>query len=90
MENPTLNATLQSLVQQERQSGKKQVATEGLLWLKRGLEFTSSALRRNVDDPKEELSVSFNKAYDATLSKHHSFLVRPVFAVEFIVLSLKG
>ncbi|KAI8589361.1 glycolipid transfer protein domain-containing protein [Geranomyces variabilis] len=79
-ENPAKNATLQELVITERAEGKK-TATEGLLWLKRGLEFTSKGLRRNLDDKNEELNVSFNKAYEATLSKHHSFMVRPVFAL---------
>lgn len=80
LENPAQNVTLQSLVQNEK-SAKKQTATEGLLWLKRGLEFTSQALRRNVDNTTEELSTSFNKAYEVTLSKHHSFLIRPVFSL---------
>jgi hypothetical protein len=39
------------------------------------------ALRYNIDAPKEELSASFSKAYGSTLSKHHSFLVRPVFSM---------
>ena len=47
----------------------------------RGLSFTSIALRRSVTDPAEELSDSFNKAYDVTLKKYHSFVVRPVFGV---------
>lgn len=34
-------------------------AAEALLWLTRGLSFTAQALRRNVDNPSEELSVSF-------------------------------
>ncbi|KAJ3022961.1 hypothetical protein HKX48_004719 [Thoreauomyces humboldtii] len=79
-ENPQKNHTLQELVITERAEGKK-TATEGLLWLKRGLEFTSKGLRRNLDDKNEELAVSFNKAYEQTLSKHHSFMVRPVFAL---------
>ncbi|KAI8921878.1 hypothetical protein PhCBS80983_g01672 [Powellomyces hirtus] len=79
-ENPEKNKTLQELVITERAEGKK-TATEGLLWLKRGLEFTAKGLRRNLDDKNEELTVSFNKAYEATLSKHHSFMVRPVFAL---------
>ncbi|KAI8825990.1 glycolipid transfer protein domain-containing protein [Fimicolochytrium jonesii] len=79
-ENPTKNKTLQELVITERAEGKK-TATEGLLWLKRGLEFTSKGLRRNLNDKNEELNVSFTKAYEETLSKHHSFMVRPVFSL---------
>lgn len=56
-------------------------ATEALLWLKRGLEFTSLALRFNIDTPSEELSASFSRAYGQTLSKYHSFLIRPIFSV---------
>ncbi|KAJ3042586.1 hypothetical protein HDV00_007121 [Rhizophlyctis rosea] len=79
-ENPSKNHTLQHLVIAERAEGKK-TATEGLLWLKRGLEFTAVGLRNNYLDKNEELSVSFNKAYTATLSQYHSFLVKPVFAL---------
>jgi hypothetical protein len=47
----------------------------------RGLSFTSLALRRSATNPEEELSVSFNKAYEGSLKQYHSFIVRPVFAV---------
>lgn len=47
----------------------------------RGLEFTAKALRRSVDHPSEELSASFTQAYEETLRKHHSMLVRPLFSV---------
>ncbi|KAJ3225058.1 hypothetical protein HK099_007433 [Clydaea vesicula] len=79
LENPA-NSTLQAIVLSE-QDQKKKIATEGLLWLKRGLEFTSQALRRNVDSPDEELTVSFGEAYKVTLSKFHSFIIKPVFAM---------
>ncbi|RIA90297.1 glycolipid transfer protein domain-containing protein, partial [Glomus cerebriforme] len=55
-------------------------ATEGLLWLKRGLEFTSVALRRSYNDDNEELTVSFTEAYSVTLRQFHGALVRPVFS----------
>lgn len=71
---------MQQIVFSERQE-KKKIATEALLWLKRGLEFTCLALRTNLDTPGEELSVSFTKAYGTTLSKHHSFMVRPIFSL---------
>ncbi|KAI9103314.1 glycolipid transfer protein domain-containing protein [Phlyctochytrium arcticum] len=79
-ESPEKNKTLQELVQSEKAEGKK-TATDGLLWLKRGLEFTAKGLRRNLDDKSEELTVSFTKAYEQTLSKFHSFMVRPVFSL---------
>lgn len=77
---PEKSKTLQSLVQAER-AEKGKTATEALLWLKRGLEFTSLALRFNIDSPSEELSASFSRAYGQTLSKYHSFLIRPIFSV---------
>lgn len=79
---PDMSGTLEHLVKNEGSPGeKKRTATEGLMWLLRGLQFTLAALRRSLDNPDEELSVSFTKAYEATLSKHHSFVVRPVFSV---------
>lgn len=60
---------------------KKKTATQGLLWLTRGLSFTAKALRNNVTNKDEELSVSFNSAYGKTLSKFHNFVVRGVFSV---------
>lgn len=81
LENPAAHNTLQAIVLVEKDLGKKRVATEGLLWLMRGLQFTSQALRRNLDDPSEELSVSFQSAYGATLSKFHSFMIKPIFSV---------
>ena len=56
-------------------------AAEALLWLTRGLSFTAQALRRHVDNPTEELNVSFTKGYENTLSKYHGFMVRPIFTV---------
>ena len=45
----------------------------------RGLDFTAQALRHNLSNPSDELSVSFRAAYGTTLKPHHSFLVKPVF-----------
>lgn len=79
---PDMSGTLEHLVKNEGSPDeKKRTATEGLMWLLRGLQFTLAALRRSLDNPNEELSVSFTKAYETTLSKHHSFVVRPVFSV---------
>ncbi|KAJ3196111.1 hypothetical protein HK101_010042 [Irineochytrium annulatum] len=79
-EDPAKYTTLQSIVEGEK-GDKKRVATEGMLWLKRTLEFTAIGLRRSVENPAEELSVSFNAAYSATLAPFHSFVVRPVFSM---------
>lgn len=49
--------------------------------LNRGLDFTCKALTINRENPSEELSVSFTKAYEQTLKKFHSFVVRPLFSV---------
>lgn len=47
----------------------------------RGLAFTVAALRRSLDNPGEELVDSFTKAYNDTLKKFHSFVIKPLFAV---------
>jgi len=78
--HPAESKTLESLVISEKNE-KKRTATEGLLWLLRGLHFTLVALQRSHGDKSEELSASFNKSYDETLKKHHSFVIRPVFAL---------
>ncbi|KAI5306291.1 hypothetical protein KEM56_001534 [Ascosphaera pollenicola] len=71
--------TLQSLASDER-SQKKKTATEGLLWLVRGLDFTAQALRHNINNPSVELSESFRTAYTTTLKPYHSFIVKPIFS----------
>ncbi|KAK1967894.1 glycolipid transfer protein [Colletotrichum sublineola] len=76
---PGLSATLQDLVKNELAT-KKHVATEGLVWLNRGLEFTCIALSQNVAKDSEELADSFRAAYSTTLKPHHSFLVKPIFS----------
>lgn len=77
---PAQSATLEALVENEK-GEKKRTATEGLLWLLRGLKFTQIALARSQADKSEELTVSFTKAYEATLKKFHSFVVKPLFSV---------
>ncbi|KAG1374285.1 hypothetical protein G6F61_009459 [Rhizopus arrhizus] len=80
LSNPTANNTLEELMKNESPE-KKRVATEGLLWLTRGLDFTAQALRRSLDNPTEELNTSFTKSYEQTLRKHHSIVIRPVFGL---------
>ncbi|CDH52680.1 glycolipid transfer [Lichtheimia corymbifera JMRC:FSU:9682] len=80
LKDPVNSSTLEGLMAAEAPE-KKRVATEGLLWLSRGLDFTAQALRRSIENPAEELNVSFTKAYEATLRKHHGMMVRPVFAL---------
>lgn len=69
--------TLQSLIQKEIES-KQNIAKEALLWLKRALEFTCKGLELK---PDQEISASFTIAYQQTLSKYHSFLIRPIFSM---------
>ncbi|KAM0751326.1 glycolipid transfer protein [Meredithblackwellia eburnea MCA 4105] len=77
---PDKSATLESLVENEK-GEKKRTATEGLLWLLRGLRFTQLALTRSQADKSEELNVSFTKAYEESLKKFHSFVVKPLFTL---------
>ncbi|KAG8929681.1 hypothetical protein FRC03_001603 [Tulasnella sp. 419] len=78
--NPESYNTIEKLVIGEK-GEKKRTATEGLLWLLRGLQFTCEALKRSYANKSEELAESFTKAYEGTLKKFHSFVVRPVFAL---------
>ncbi|CAO3702339.1 unnamed protein product [Rhizopus stolonifer] len=77
-ENKIDNDTLEKLMANES-SLKTRTATEAVLWLKRGLEFTGKSLMHSLMHPSEELTVSFMQAYDVTLRPHHSFFVRPLF-----------
>ncbi|KAK1766953.1 glycolipid transfer protein [Phialemonium atrogriseum] len=76
---PSESETLQELVRNELKT-KSHKATEGLLWLTRGLEFTCIALSKNLGQESEELADSFRGAYGVTLKPHHSFMVKPIFS----------
>jgi hypothetical protein len=76
---PAESATVQDLVRNELKE-KKHTATEGCLWLVRGLDFTAQGLEKNVNNPSEELADSFRGAYTNTLKPHHSFMVKPIFS----------
>ncbi|ETS63921.1 hypothetical protein PaG_02248 [Moesziomyces aphidis] len=76
------SGTLEKLVQNEGPGGtSKRPATEGLMWLLRGLDFTAQAMRNSVNNKNEELATSFTSAYGTTLRPHHGMLIRPVFAL---------
>ncbi|ODQ81522.1 hypothetical protein BABINDRAFT_159802 [Babjeviella inositovora NRRL Y-12698] len=75
---PLAAGTLQDLVLSEKDAKKKD-ATQGLLWLSRGLQFTAQSLRETVDTPDAELTKTFTDAYGKTLSKYHGMLIKPVF-----------
>ncbi|KAI1123443.1 glycolipid transfer protein domain-containing protein [Nemania abortiva] len=76
---PAESETLQALVLNELKS-KSHKATEGLVWLVRGLDFTCIALSQNLAKGGEELAESFRNAYGATLKPFHGFLIKPVFS----------
>ncbi|OAV96231.1 hypothetical protein PTTG_03445 [Puccinia triticina 1-1 BBBD Race 1] len=77
---PEKSKTLESLVENEK-AEKKKDATQGLLWLTRGLHFTCEGLQLTQKNPGEELSVSFTTAYQGTLKDYHSFVVKPIFGL---------
>jgi len=79
LEAPLDSENLQDLVRNELKT-KKHTATEGLVWLNRGLDFTAQALRQNLGNSSEELATSFRSAYGNTLKPHHSFMVKPIFS----------
>ncbi|KAI8320998.1 glycolipid transfer protein [Martensiomyces pterosporus] len=70
--------TLEKIVLAEAGT-KDRTATQGLLWLKRGLEFTALGVSRNLANANEELTVSFTEAYGKTLKQYHNFVVKGVF-----------
>ncbi|WEW59119.1 hypothetical protein PRK78_004588 [Emydomyces testavorans] len=76
---PAESETLQQLVLNELKTGKH-TATEGLLWLIRGLDFTAQSLRLNLSQPADELSTSFRAAYGNTLKPYHSWAIKPIFS----------
>jgi hypothetical protein len=76
---PEESKTLQALVLSELGTNRHR-ATEGLVWLVRGLDFTAQALRHNISVPADELSSSFRTAYESTLKPHHGFMIRPIFS----------
>lgn len=83
---PTQSATLEQLVINEKDE-KKRTATEGLLWLLRGLSFTCKALQNAQAKKETELTDAFTESYGATLKQYHSFMVRPLFAVRVFDIS---
>lgn len=78
LSTPDKSATLQELVRNEQAENATR-ATQGLLWLTRGLQFTAQAMRETVDSPEKEMTKTFTDAYGKTLSQYHSFVVKPIF-----------
>ena len=78
LSDPMGAGTLQDLILSEAPT-KTKTATQGLLWLSRGLEFTSRAMRETVNNPDRELTKTFTDAKTATISQYHGMLIKPVF-----------
>ncbi|KAL5523509.1 hypothetical protein ACEPAG_7682 [Sanghuangporus baumii] len=78
------SATVEELVRNEMSEGSH-TATQGLVWLIRGLLFTSGALKRTQGNPNLKLSEAFQESYTATLRPFHNFIVKGVFAVAMSV-----
>ncbi|KAJ2698932.1 hypothetical protein H4R19_005563 [Coemansia spiralis] len=81
--DPKAFDTLEKIVRAEANSSNRK-ATQGLLWLKRGLELTALGLKRNLDNSEEELSASFTEAYNKTLKQFHGFIVKNMFSVAML------
>jgi len=86
--DPTKYATIKKLLDSEAKenSSKMGVATDALLWLKRGLEFICYFLESFVADhrsghPSETLVGAGQMAYEKTLKQHHNMLQRGLFAM---------
>jgi len=71
---------LEQLVENEK-GEKKHTATEGLMWLIRGLSFTCKALQNAQANETEQLVTAFTNSYEGTLKKFHNFVVKGIFAV---------
>ena len=80
----TLEGTKEERLDQLIQKGELEkggTCTCALLWLNRGLNFTNTALSLAIQNPQKELSECFSMAYTQTLSKYHSFLIKPIFSL---------
>lgn len=81
-QNPTVYSNLYHMVQSELPRGG--VATESLLWLRRGLAFFCEffeLLHHDFENSKvkEDLKEYIRRAYDAHLRRHHNWFVQQTF-----------
>ncbi|KAI6017805.1 hypothetical protein PISMIDRAFT_96962 [Pisolithus microcarpus 441] len=79
--HPSQSSTLELLLFTEHTTEKKQPASEGLMWLLRGLAFTFRALQAAQNNVQTELSKAFTEGYENTLKGYHNFVVKGIFAV---------
>jgi len=77
---PDQSATLEKLVENEAKE-KKRPATEGLMWLLRGLSFTCKSLQNLQATKDKELKAAFLEGYEGSLKPFHNFVVKGVFSV---------
>ncbi|CAD6187891.1 unnamed protein product [Caenorhabditis auriculariae] len=80
---------LQDLIDMDlaEHGGRFGIATEGLLWLKRGLQFMLEMLTRMVTEYRtnpnhsktENLSSVVDQAYQKSLKRHHGFVAKQAF-----------
>ncbi|CAG5085484.1 Oidioi.mRNA.OKI2018_I69.PAR.g10906.t1.cds [Oikopleura dioica] len=75
--------TLQDIIRSELSTGTTKVsnsATDAIMWLKRALSFVAHFLE-NIVNGEKNLTTALQKAYSVTLSNHHSWVVKGVFAL---------
>ncbi|GAA5911120.1 uncharacterized protein JCM6883_004277 [Sporobolomyces salmoneus] len=73
--------TLEEIILVEKNSRRK-IATDAINWLLLMLKFGTRAYGMNLDSTeKEELSISFTRAWDQEYCKYFNFLVRPLFKI---------
>ncbi|KAJ4507185.1 hypothetical protein HRR83_005918 [Exophiala dermatitidis] len=91
--SPTPTTTIQQLIKSELSLPEppplSHNATEGLIWLVRGLDFMAHAFRADLTTnkdvavgdkhPRKELGDLFRESYKATLAPYHGVLIRPIF-----------
>ncbi|XP_012724655.2 glycolipid transfer protein [Fundulus heteroclitus] len=92
-QDPAKYATLQAILEAERETHKEQWpkvgATLALMWLKRGLRFIQVLLQSLADGERDEsnpnlIRVNITKAYEQALKKYHGWLVQKVFNAALI------
>ncbi|KAM9821181.1 glycolipid transfer protein-like [Neosynchiropus ocellatus] len=88
MKDPTRYATLQRILEAEREDHgsewPKVGATLALMWLKRGLRFIQILLKSLADGERDAgnpnlIQVNVTKAYEQALKKYHGWFVQKIF-----------
>jgi len=87
----SVSGTIEKLVAAEKAAGKK-TATEGLLWLLRGMRFTCIALQNSNEvrltksGDRVTFKQDFQDSYEFTLKHFHNFVVRGTFSLALAAL----